>query len=142
LVTSGATTTTQTTQELGTFSAPGGTGGWGNNRLVPMQANGSLASVALSGEQTVRFTMGSDADFDYLIFVPTTAGPTPTQPNITAVTRSGNDLTITWTGGGVLQASDSLGATANWQNVTGGTTSPATVQTTGTFRFFRIVSNP
>lgn len=139
LVTAGATTTTQTTQELGTFDSLGATGGWGNNRLVPMMANGSLATVSLGGEQTVRFTLGSGGDFDYLVFVPAAGSVTPPTLKIDTVTRNGNNIVISWTGAGTVQGSDTLGATANWQNIAGATTSPATIPIGAGFRFFRIV---
>jgi hypothetical protein len=141
LVTSTATTTTQTTQDLGTFDAPGATGGWGNNRIIPLQSGGSLATVPLSGTQTVRYVAGS-GDFDYLIFVKATGGTVvPPGPRITAITRTGANITITWTGGGTLEASDTLGTTANWTAVAGAGAGTATVPvgTTGN-RFFRIRS--
>ncbi|MFM8880285.1 MAG: PA14 domain-containing protein, partial [Verrucomicrobiota bacterium] len=54
---------------VGSFEAPS-TGGWGNNALVPMRnADGSLASVKLSGQQTVRFN-ASNGDYDFLLFTP------------------------------------------------------------------------
>lgn len=71
-VTSGATTTTQTLEALGSFEAPG-TGTWGLNALVPMKdAAGKVALVQFNGTQTVRFTAAS-GDIDYYKFV--TAGP-------------------------------------------------------------------
>jgi hypothetical protein len=142
LVTGAANVENQTVQQLGTFNVPGGTGGWGNNRLVPMQAEGSLATVALSGTQTVRFTMGSDADFDYLVFVPTEGAVTPTRPSITSATISGGNLVINWTGTGTLQSTDDVGPGANWQPVAGVTGNTATIPITGADRFFRIVQTP
>jgi hypothetical protein len=71
-VTGGANTTSQTVVPIGTFSAPG-TGGWGDNVLVPMRdASGSAILLPLGGLTTLRFTTGS-GDFDYLRFVQ--AGP-------------------------------------------------------------------
>jgi hypothetical protein len=62
-----------TPTELGIFNVPGGSGGWGANRLIPLtDANGALAQVQLSGAQTVRYTVGS-GDYDYLIFTPEAA---------------------------------------------------------------------
>lgn len=62
-----------TTNELGIFNQPGGTGGWGANRLVPLtDANGNLAAVPLNGATTVRYDAGV-GDFDYLIFTPGSA---------------------------------------------------------------------
>jgi hypothetical protein len=139
LVTAGANTTTQTLQQLGTFNVAGGTGGWGVNRLVPLVSGGSVASVSLSGTQTVRMTMASDADFDYLLFVPTTGGPGP-GANITSVTRSGGNITINWTGGGRLHSAPALNpdGSATWTAVPGQTATSATVPTTGNAQFFMV----
>ena len=58
---------------IGSFESPA-TGGWGNNALVPMRnADGSLASVKLSGQQTVRFN-ASNGDYDFLLFTPALPG--------------------------------------------------------------------
>lgn len=58
---------------VGSFESPS-TGGWGNNALVPMRnADGSLASVKLSGQQTVRFN-ASNGDYDFLLFTPALPG--------------------------------------------------------------------
>lgn len=73
-VTAGVGTETQTLSRLGQFSGPG-SGGWGNNNLVPMRtASGDVAAVKLTGKQTVRFNLNS-GDFDFLIFSPTPAPP-------------------------------------------------------------------
>ena len=78
LVTSGSTTTNQTLLPLGAFDAPT-TGGWGNYVLVPMKdPSGALATVNLSGTQTVRWnSVGGDED--YFLFVP---GATPVAASI------------------------------------------------------------
>ena len=135
LVTAGATTTSQTVTPLGTFDQSGGTGGWGANRLVPLRdSSGNPAVVTLGGTQTVRYTAGS-GDFDYLVFSPTTETGGGDRPML-SFAHSGTSLTITWTNGGSLEASDTLGATANW--TAAGASSPVTVQTTGAARFFRV----
>lgn len=138
-VTSGATSTTQTTQDLGTFDAPGATGGWGNNRLVPLLSGGAPAVVPLNGTETIRYTAGS-GDFDYLVFVKTAGAPPVGGPRITAVTRNGNQLTITWTGGGTLEESSTVGAGAAWTAVAGAGAGTATVTVGTGNRFFRIRS--
>jgi hypothetical protein len=63
------------TNQLGIFTQPSGTGGWGVNRLVPLtDVNGGMIAVPLNGQQTVRYTIGANGagagDFDYLVFVP------------------------------------------------------------------------
>jgi hypothetical protein len=74
LVTAGVGTDTQTTALLGSFSGPG-TGGWGNNDLVPMRtAAGAKAVVKLQGLQTVRATISSG---DYNFFIFSAANPPP-----------------------------------------------------------------
>lgn len=59
------------------------------------------------------------------------------QPQL-SISQSANGVTVTWTGAGVLQASDTLGAGAVWTPVT--TTGAAyTSQATGKARFFRVL---
>jgi hypothetical protein len=132
LVTAGLGTTNQTVQDLGTFNAAG-TGGWGINGLVPMKdAGGNVASVALGGAQTLRYTATS-GDTDYFLLVPAP----PSGPMLTA-TRSGANLTISWSPtGGSLESTPVLqGATTVWTTV--GTANPATVSIgTGTL-FYRV----
>jgi hypothetical protein len=78
-VTSGVGTDTQTTELLGSFSAPG-SGAWGADNLVPMKnASGGEAVVKLSGLNTVRFNEPS-GDFDFLIF--SAAAPPPPYINV------------------------------------------------------------
>ncbi|HEX7863108.1 MAG TPA: lamin tail domain-containing protein [Verrucomicrobiae bacterium] len=68
-VTAGATTTSQTVQQLGVFSAAG-SGGWGANNLVPLvDGLGNQVVLNLSGLTTLRFTAQS-GDYDYLRFDP------------------------------------------------------------------------
>lgn len=132
----GATTQNQTLTEIGTFQAAA-TGAWGIQRLVPMRDQaGDLATVTLGGLQTIRYTADfGNGDIDYLLFVPTTGGPDPDAPHITTA-RTGNQITITWTGGGALQSSATIGATAQWADAgTGGT---ATVTASDAHRFFRV----
>jgi hypothetical protein len=71
LVTSGVTTTTQTTTVIGTINA-NGTGGWSSIDLLPYRAaDGSLAVATLGANTTVRVrnsSGGEDHDLDYLLF--------------------------------------------------------------------------
>ena len=98
--------------------------------------SGNLATVSLGGVQTLRYTADlGNGDIDYLLFVPTTSGPEPGLPSITTA-RAGNQITITWTGGGTLQSSATIGTTAQWTDAgTGGT---ATVTASDAHRFFRV----
>ncbi|RME94084.1 MAG: DUF1349 domain-containing protein, partial [Verrucomicrobia bacterium] len=78
-VVSGANTTAQVLEQLGTFSAPG-SGGWGVNNLVPLRdASGQQAILHLSGLTTLRFTTGQ-GDFDYLKFESIAAPQIAQQP--------------------------------------------------------------
>jgi len=103
--------------QVGTFDAPG-TGGWGNNALVPLKASNTAAeplAIDLDGTKTLRFQTGN-GDFDFILF-----SPVPTEaPHITGITRNANgSLTITWTGGGTLEAGASI--SGPWQPVSGAT---------------------
>jgi len=139
LVTAGATTTDQTLQDIGTFTAPG-TAGWGVNRLVKaVKTDGSDATVDLSGTQTIRYNAVS-GDYDYLLFVKSAGGG----QNVTVtVTKSGSQLTITWSGGGKLQSTDALKATGNtWTDVPNGATGNVTVPIDQAKRFYRVQVSP
>jgi len=125
LVTSDPKKPDQTVTRLGTFVAPG-SGGWGRNELVPMKNGaGAIAAVPFGGVQTLRINLGS-GDVDYILLVPATAAGTP---KFTGIVRNADgSLTITWTGGGTLQAAPAV--TGPWQDVTGAT-SPYTLTPTG-----------
>jgi hypothetical protein len=99
--------------KLGTFLSPA-TGGWSNNDLVPLRegtGTGPVAVVPLNGTETLRVTFNSaDGDADYFLLYPVT---TTQQPQITGSTIAGGQITITWTGGGTLFSSPTLGP-ATW----------------------------
>jgi hypothetical protein len=119
-VTAGATTADQTLEQLGTFTGQG-TGGWGVNRLVPLQdAEGQNVALELGGTTTLRYSSNS-GDFDYLLLV-----NVPTErPEFTRMVLNPNGtVTIEWTGGGTLQAGPSI--TGPWSDVAGAT-SPFTL---------------
>ena len=111
LVSGGSTT------DLGTF-LQAGTGGWGNNALVPLKdASGNLVSLNLSGTQTLRYE-ATNGDWDFMLLVPASEGPT--QPQITGIRRNTDGtITIEWTGGGVLQAGPTV--LGPWEDVAGAT---------------------
>ncbi|MEW6161084.1 MAG: hypothetical protein AB1813_26955, partial [Verrucomicrobiota bacterium] len=63
--------------------------------------------------------------------------PDPTlAPSKLKMTKSGADLVLSWTGNGLLQASDRLGG--KWQGIS--LNSPARVRTSDRMRFFRVQS--
>lgn len=131
LVTSGVGTTNQTVAVLGICDAPS-TGTWGLNNLVQMtDTNGVPIVVPLGGTQTVQF-QGNSGDYDYLLFVPGTA-----PLRISKIQVSGSNLLITWSGGGTLESTTTLGGT--WTAVAGSPGSPATVPIgTNKTLYFRI----
>ena len=82
---------------------------------------GGTSPTGLTGEKLIAYW-----NFDDL--APGTGGtPPPTGPHIDKIAISGTNLTVTWTGGGSLQQSTTLGGGATWSDVTGATSSPATV---------------
>lgn len=129
-----ATTANQTVTELGTFSAPA-SGAWGLSNMIPLRdTEGDIATVALGGTQTIRFTSDlGNGDIDYLLFVEADGGST--RPKLT-ITKNGNNVTITWAGGGTLEASPVLGVGENW--TTAGTGGSVTLPISGTQRYFRV----
>jgi len=131
-VTAGVGTTTQTVESVGTFNAPG-SGDWSRNNLVAMtDSSGAIKTVELGGKKTVRWTYNS-GDADYLLFIPKTSGGT--QPKFTSIVKNADgSLTITWEGGGTLQAAESV--LGPWTDVT--STSPYTVTPTQPILFGRI----
>jgi hypothetical protein len=132
LVTSSASEENQQVQQLGSFDIAGGTGGWGVNRLVPLRDSaGDLATVALGGQQTIRYTVAG-GDFDFLMLVPSSGGPVD-GPRL-AVSRSGDNITITWSGG-VLESSETVNG--GYQAVAGATGGTYTTTAAGPRRFFR-----
>ncbi len=103
-VTAGATTANQTLEELGTFTGQG-TGGWGVNRIVPLQVDGSNAVLEVTGGATTLRYSTTNGDFDFLLLTPAAVAP----PEFTSVVLNPNGtITITWTGGGTLEASPSI----------------------------------
>jgi hypothetical protein len=123
-VTAGVGTTTQTLEDLGFFDQSG-SGGWGQNNLVPMKdASGTTTAVFTVADAVTTLRMSHDSgDFDWFMLVPT-EGVTP-PPQITEIkVNAGGTITVTWTGGGVLEATESLTA-PDWQTVAAA--SPATL---------------
>lgn len=89
-----------------------GTGGWSSNDLVPFLAAGStsLAEVDLGANTTVRLVLSqNDPDLDFLLFYPVGVSTTPTITGV--VVNANGSVTITWTGGGQLEAATSINGT-------------------------------
>lgn len=68
LVTNGIGTSSQTVQALGAFSFGGR--GWSSFDFVPLQQNGSLVTVNLSGTNTFQATSTAEANVSFFILVP------------------------------------------------------------------------
>lgn len=105
------TTTNQTATVVGTFSGTG-TGGWGSNDLIPLMNGGSMATVSLSGTQTVRFNLGS-GDYDFLLLYPAGGGGGGESLSYSV---SGGQITVTAPAGYTLQKSTSVTGSA-WNAV-------------------------
>lgn len=106
------TTTNQTATVVGTFSGTG-TGGWGSNDLIPLMNGGSMATVSLSGTQTVRFNLGS-GDYDFLLLYPAGGGGGGESLSYSV---SGGQITVTAPTGYTLQKNTSVTG-AGWTAVT------------------------
>ncbi len=134
-VTSGASTSNQVVQALGTFQSAG-TRNWGATSLVPLRNGGqAVAQVNLGGLTTLRVNMDY-GDVDYLMLVPTQAAPSG--PRIDNITVADGTITLEWTGDATLQKTTSLPATggATWEDVSG--TSPISIPLSGQAEFYRL----
>ncbi|MFM8358791.1 MAG: PA14 domain-containing protein, partial [Verrucomicrobiota bacterium] len=128
-VTAGATTANQTLADIGSYSAPG-TGGWGNNNVVPVRdSQGGLAEVALSGAQTIRWSP-SNGDIDFLLFAPAVASKV-----IAYSVNGAGKLVLTFPAGAVLTSSASLGGA---YAPVAGASSPYTVDAMADAQFFKL----
>ncbi len=56
-----------------------------------------------------------------------------------SIVQAGPNVTVTWSGGAVLQQSTDISSPANWSNVPGAPTSPYTTAANGSARFYRVV---
>ena len=87
LVTSGQTTSTQTTTNIGVFKFPAN--GWGTYNYIPLtDANGNPATVALSGTTTLRVSAGTGANLNFFMLLPADTNT----PTITSVYPDGTTL--------------------------------------------------
>ena len=126
--------------KIGDFKGPA-TGAWSSNDLFPLKdAAGNSATVSLTGTKTLRWTFNkSDGDADYLLLY--RIGPAASVgPRITSITKSGNNITITWPAGPTLESAPSLGApgsTIIWTS-TGDTSGSHTEAMGTTSKFFRL----
>ena len=137
-VTAGVGTENQTLKPLAELMPGRATAGWDSLELFQFTNPGAKepAILELGGKVTLRLTLpGGNGDMDYLAFIPYSGSSEPAK--FTGITRNANgSLTITWTGGGKLQAAPSL--SGPWTDV-GGAASPFTVTPSADAQFARIV---
>ncbi|EEF57883.1 hypothetical protein, partial [Pedosphaera parvula] len=92
-VTSGAGTSNQVTQPLGSFSATGT--GWQSWQWVPlMNTNGTPAVVALGGTNTLKVTSGGGFNANFFMFVP--AAAPSALPVSVSISHSGSNLVLSF----------------------------------------------
>ena len=113
---------------------------WGN---TPIGSSGPIV-VPTPGRHVINVWMREDGfAFDKLLltsnpsFVPTAVGPPESGllgPTV-SVTRSGTGLIITWSGGGVLQRTDSI--TGTFATIPD-SHSPFSVEPSGTQEYYRV----
>lgn len=91
-VTAGATTASQTLENIGTFAGDG-TGGWGVSRLVPLRdSSGAISTLSFGGNTTLRMNPSS-GDFDYFILMPAVP-PRITSHPVSSTIIEGRDATF------------------------------------------------
>jgi len=140
LVTSGAGTTVQTTNLLGTF-ADANAAGWNTWHWVPMRdANGNIANVSLGGVQTLKAVSGNNLNAHFYMFVPSviqsvmTASISGSSVQLKFSTQSGHSYTVlynnTLTGGSWLPLS---------APVVGDNTVKTVTDTVGSMRFYKLL---
>jgi hypothetical protein len=103
----GATTDAQTTSRIGNFRAPA-TGNWDGFIFIPLKAaDGSVASVPLAGEKTLRYTVEANGgDINYMMLVPVACSA--------HVSIANGNVSVQYPAG-VLQSAPAL--TGPWSNV-------------------------
>jgi hypothetical protein len=136
LVTSDPSQPDQTVEQLGAFSGAA-SGDWGTAIFYKMHQigdPGTVATVTLSGVNTIRFTRGAGAmDMDALMFVPLS---TEVEAPMLSASYAGGVLTLTWEG--TLQSADTIGGGFSDVAEAAGQTS-LEVTPDGMMKFYRAV---
>jgi hypothetical protein len=143
VVTSDPTQPNQAVSNVGYFRAPA-SGGWGANRLIPLRLSptditGDAAVVTLGGATPTTFNYEmANGDYDWFMLVPSAGAALP---NITDVVLNANgSITITWTGGGVLEAAPAI--TGPWSDVSGASSPYTFTPTVGVNALFGRIRAP
>ncbi len=147
LVTSGRGTSSQTTQQLGTFSDPTASG-FQDWHWVELMSNNQPAVLSLGGVETIKMTAppgsaGGSLNANFYMFVPVVPAP------VLSVSRSGSTISITFQTSSshsyVVQWTGSLSGTPTWttlSTITGnGSIQTATDTVGGSTRFYRVQVN-
>jgi hypothetical protein len=142
VVTSGAGTTTQTTNIQGSFADPNAAG-WQAWHWVPLlDANGHMAVVPLGGVETLQLKSGGNLNANYYMLVPAPLTGVPLtvslnggQPEISFPTAPGHDYTLQYKN----NLTDATWSTLNSIAGNGDTESLTDTTTTGVAqRFYRV----
>jgi hypothetical protein len=123
-----------TLTDLGVFSGTG-TGGWGNNGLVPLTESAGGSMVALDwpgGPATVRYTI-NNGDHDFFMMVPAAEAAA----GFTGIVDNGDGtITLEWSNGGTLQSAADVNGP--YSDVTGAT-SGQPITPTGANEYYRVM---
>lgn len=124
LVTSNAAQGNQTVELIGSFVIAGRSG---YQTVSLSDASGALQGFQLDGQQTLRLAAvsGTTPLLNYMLLTPYVEPPVEKAEFDQIALNANGTVTITWTGGGVLETTASL-ASPDWQPVAGAT-SPYTV---------------
>lgn len=119
MVTSGQTTSSQTTTNIGIFKFPAN--GWGTYNYIPMtDQNGNPLAITLSGTTTLRVSAGTGANLNFFILLPAdTNTPTITSvyPDGSTLVQGTNKLTFTVSSPSHSIAQSNVVLTLNGTNV-------------------------
>jgi hypothetical protein len=102
------------------------------SNLTGLVQGNNLIAVEVHQDQMASSDIDWGMQLEALV---TTFGPSG--PTIFTA-RNGNDLTLTWSGGGILQRSSNISSPANWQDILGASSPFQTNATATTLQFFRV----
>lgn len=100
-----------------------------------LKAPARRVGIFLGGDTFASLNADGQKLFDAAVAWALNVSSDGAQPKFNAVTRSGNTMTLSWTGSGTLQQADSV--TGPWSDAPS-QANPQTVNVTGTAKFYRI----